>query len=393
MLTALLDDAFARVAQLTAHRHWRWGLAGLCLLVALLWQTPKLNHLYAQLISHTEGLDYNLGRIQDQAAHPLTPHADVAMTHLAKMAFRLTVPLLMRWLHLGLVPLLALQVLLGGLVYWVAAGQLAASFRGDRVAATLLVLALSRTYFGYAFSYDLFGYFDGLGFAALLLALGARHWAVVGALVLVGGFVDERVLVASPLLVFWYGARARGWEAPAGWRWLATRSAAGVYAAWGLYAVLRLYLTWQYHLPNPSGGGTLVGISALSHNAWQELLALGFSDSLKSFWLVLVLAVLVLGRLRRYGLLALAAACAAPILGGAFLITDNTRSLAYGMPAVFIACHLLGHYTTAAERRYLAATVLFFALLMPSYFVTGWAQYHGPLWLVVLRALTKQYYL
>lgn len=393
MIQALLDDGFVCVARLTGHRHWRWGVAGCCLLLALLWQTPKLGHAYAQLVGHTEALDANLARLQEQAAHPLTAHPDVAMTHLAKMAFRLTVPLLMRWLHLGLVPLLALQVLLGGLVYWVAAGQLAASFRGDRVAAALLTLALSRTYFGYAFSYDLFGYFDGLGFAALLLALGARHWAAIGALVLVGGFVDERVLVASPLLVLWYGARQWGWEAPVGGRWLATRPAAGVYAAWGLYAALRLYLTWQYHLPNPSGAGTLVGISALSHNAWQELLALGFSDSFKSFWLVLVLAALVLVRLRRYGLLALAVVCAAPILGGAFLITDNTRSLAYGMPAVFIACRLLGRYTTAAEQRYLAATVLFFALLMPSYFVTGWAQYHGPLWLVALRALTKQYYL
>jgi hypothetical protein len=390
MLQSLLDAGLGWVARRVAHRHWRWHVAALSLLLAVVCQFPKVNHAYAQLITHTEWLDYNLARIKEQAAHPLTPHPDLPMTHLAKMAFRLAVPLLLRWLHLSLVQVLALQVGLGLVMFWYAAGWLARSLGGDRVAAALFTLALSRTYFGFAFTYDLFGYFDGLAFVLLLAMLGAQRWVFIFALCLLGGFVDERALVASLIVAFWYGARARDWQGPAGPGWLLTRPASAIYAAWAVYAAVRVYLTLRFQLPNHRA---LVGVSALSHNAWQEILALGFSDSLKSFWLVLVLAALVLLRQRRYGVLVLLLACAAPSFGGAFLVTDNTRSLAYGMPLVFIVLHLLGRCLTLAEQRYLAVVVMFFALLMPSYFITGWAQYVGPIWMVALRALTKQFYL
>lgn len=390
MLQPVLDVGLDWVARRVAHPHWRWHVAALAMLLAVVLQFPKATHAYAQLITHTEPLDDKLARIQQQAAHPFAVYADDPRTHLGKMAFRLAVPLLLRGLHLSLAQVLALQVALGLGVYWYAAGWLARHLADDRVAASLLTLGLSCTYFGYAFTYDLSGYFDGLGFAVLLALLGTRRWGMVFGLVLLGAFVDERVLLASGIVAFWYGARASAWQAPACLGWLLARPATAIYAAWVGYAAVRGYLSWHYHLPNNSG---LVGISSVSHNAWHELLALGFSDSLKSYWLVLALAALLLLHQRRYGVLALLLACAAPTFGGAFLVTDNTRSLAYGMPLVFVALDLLGRHITQTERRYLALVVLFFALLMPSYFITGWLQYAGPVWMVALRALTKQYYL
>jgi hypothetical protein len=388
MMHAMFEAGFGWLAARLAHRHWRWWLAGLCLLVAATFQFPKVNHAYAQLFAHTEVLDEKLRRISEQVAAPFAPHADESSTHLAKMSFRLAVPLLARVLHLSLAQLLALQVLAGYAVFYRVAGLLEASLH-DRAAAALLTLGLALTYFGYEFTYDLSGYFDGLGYAALVLALGTRRWGLILGLVLAGGFVDERVLAASTLLVFWYGAQQYAWQVPGWGRFLFTRPATAVYAAWLAYAVLRLGLAWRYGLHTPGG---LVGVSALYHSSWHELLALGFTTGLSSYWLPVGLAVALLLFQRRYGVLALLLGSFAPIFVGAFAVTDITRSLAFGMPVAFVSLDLLGRYTTLAERRYLALVVVFFALLMPAYFTTGYLQYAGPVWLVLLRVLAGRSY-
>lgn len=388
MMQAMFEAGFGWLGARLASRHWRWWLASLCLLVAATFQFPKINHAYAQLFAHTEVLDEKLRRISEQVAAPFATHADESSTHLAKMSFRLAVPLLARALHLSLAQLLALQVLAGYAVFYRVAGLLEASLH-DRVAAALLTLGLSLTYFGYEFTCDLSGYFDGLGYAALVLALGARRWAFIFALVLAGGFVDERVLAASTLLVFWYGAQRYEWQVPGLWRLLFTRLATAVYAAWLAYAALRLGLAWRYGLHTPGG---LVGASALYHSSWHELLALGFTTGLSSYWLPMVLAVALLLFQRRYGVLALLLGSFAPIFVGAFAVTDITRSLAFGMPVAFISLDLLGRCTTLAERRYLALAVVFFALLIPAYFTTGYLQYAGPVWLVLLRVLAGHSY-
>lgn len=387
MLHTMFEAGFGWLTRLVAHRHWRWGLAGLCLLVAATFQLPKVNHAYAQLFAHTEVLDEKLRRISEQIAAPFAQHTDVSSTHLAKMSFRLAVPLLARVLHLPLVALLALQMLAGFAVFYQVAGLLAASLR-DRVAAALLTLGLALTYFGYEYTYDLSGYFDGLGYAALILALGSRRWLAIFGLVLAGGFVDERVLAASALLVFWYGARHYDWQVP-GLRFLFTRPATAVYAAWLAYGALRLALMWRYGLHTPGG---LVGVSALFHSSWHELLALGFVTGLSSYWLPVGLAVALLAYQRRWGVLGMLLGSFAPIFVGAFAVTDITRSLAFGMPVALISLDLLGRYTTLVERRYLALVVVLFALLIPAYFTTGYLQYAGPVWLVLLRALAAKSY-
>ena len=378
----------ARLSGLLIGPRWRYWLAAACLLAAVLGQLPKYPHAYAQLISHTEPLDEKLARQLEQAAHPLTPRADDGRTHLAKMTFRLAVPLLLRWGHLPLVGLLALQALLGYGVYYFAAGWLAARLR-DRLAAALLTLGLSQTYFGFTFTYDLTGYFDGLGYAALLFGLGARRWPVVFGLVLAGAWVDERVLAAAPILVAWYGLRQYRAAWPGWGRWLGTRPATAVYAAGAAYALLRLGLAARYHLAAPGG---LVGASALAHSAWHELLALGLLTGLKSYWVPLMLAASLLARQRRYALLLALAACAAPILLGSVLVTDITRSLAYATPLALVALALLARHSTLAERRRLAAGVLAGAVLIPSYFTTGWLQYAAPAWTAALREWARYYY-
>jgi hypothetical protein len=138
--------------------------------------------------------------------------------------------------------------------------------------------------------------------------------------------------------------------------------------------------------------GGLVGLSALYHSSWYELVTLGFVTGLLSFWLPVALALALLLYQRRYGVLGLLLGSFMPIFGCAFAVTDITRSLAFGMPVAFISLDLLGRYTTLVERRYLALVVVFFALLIPAYFTTGYLQYAGPVWLILLRVLAHRSY-
>ncbi|MGI4834069.1 MAG: hypothetical protein ACRYFK_11470 [Janthinobacterium lividum] len=349
-----------------ANRYWRLWVIVACVAAAALGQLPPVRHTYRQLVAGTE-VEMNFSVVRQQIANPWQAYSTIAVTHGAKMVFRLTLPLLARVLHLGVGHLLLLQVALGVLMYWWLAAALA-RLLADRVAGALLALGLSGTYFGYAFSSELRGCFDAYCYALLVAALLARRgWVIVG-LVVVGGFVDERMLLASPLLVLWYGVAAYGWQNPAAWRYLLTQRAGAVYAAWGVYAGLRLYLAWHYHLPTYTG---LVGLDALRINLGAEWLPLGYLSAFKAHLLLPIGAAIVLARRQAYGLLLLAGLCAAPIFLGCVLVTDITRSLAYGGPLLFSSVHLLGRATTVAQRRGLALALAASTLLLPSYHVLG----------------------
>lgn len=378
-LTAWQDRWLAGAAAWLAGPRWRWYVVGLCVLSALFFQLPNYRHLYQQLALH-RGLEPNLEVLRQQIAEPFTSHNDVARTHMAKMAYRLALPLLARLLHLSVGGLLLGQFALGVSMYYCLLGLLERLLR-DRLAATLLALGLSCTYFGSAFAFDLYGYFDAVCYALLVFLFSTRQGWLIFGLCLLGSFVDERMLLASLLAVYWYGGQRYGWEWPGNWHFLGTRPAWAVYAAWVAWAGLRLWLMRTYHLPLYL---ELAGLPSVRESLRLDLTGLGFLSGLKSFWLLPVLAAGLLWPQRRQHLAGLLA-CSAPVFLGAFLVMDTTRSLSYGLPVIFSCLSLLALHTDVAERRRLAASLAFFAWLIPSYNVLGHIQYASPAYLTLLK--------
>ena len=384
MLSTLLSGFMGWLTARTAGPRWRVHLVAACVLLAVLGQFPAYRHTYETLVQGaTPAAD--LRNFERQVAHPFQPLTNRPDSHAAKLVFRLTLPLLARWLHLSVLHVLVAQFALGVLMYYLLAGLLARTI-ADRPTATLLLLGLSGTYFGSAFAYDLGGYFDAFCYALLVLLLVVRSPAAIVAIALAGGFIDERLLLAAPLVGLWYGVETYGWQSARLWPYLLTRRALALYAGALAYGAVRLTLAHYYHLPTYTG---LVGLDALLDNLHYERLGLGYLFGWKAYWLLLLLAVLLLLHRRAYRLLALALLAAAPIFAGASLITDLTRSLAYGIPALVLAASLLTQASTLAERRTVALTLAVASLLMPSYHVVGQLVFQAPVYHVVLRLLAQ----
>jgi hypothetical protein len=377
----MLEAGFAWGAARLAGPRWRLWVVALCVLSALVFQFPNFRHLYNQVVYHSE-LDPNLELLKKQIAEPFVSHDDWQMTHTSKMAYRLALPLLARALHVSVLGLLLGQLVVGLLMYYCLLTVLAGLLH-DRLTAALLALGLSCTYFGSAFSFDIYGYFDAVCYALLVFLLVVRQRSLVFVLCLFGSFIDERMLIASLLLVHWYGLRQYGWQAPS-WRFLFTRPAWAVYASWLAWLLLRLWLMRATHMYVHRG---LVGMEAFRLSLKLDLVGLGFVSGLKSFWLLPLLAATLLWYQRRRRQLALLLLCGTPVFLASFSVMDLTRSLSYGMPVIFSCLSLLAMHTSLAERRCLAAGLWFFAWLIPGYNVLGHIQYASPAYLMLLKLL------
>ena len=377
-----LVPLFSALDRFTQSPHWRVKTVALCVLCMGLFQFPDYRSLYAYAVVHTESNDA-YDTFAQQVAHPLAAHPADYGSHESKMAFRLALPLLARALHLNIFGVLVLQVLAGVLMLW-ALLTLCERLTLDRPTALLLVLGACCTYFGGAFLHDVFCYFDAFGYAVLVLLLLSRRPAVIYGLSVAGAFLDERVAVASLLVLLWHSLRLPAETVPQLRRPAATWAGAAVVAGWLTYAGLRWWLGAAHGLRTDGGG---VGLEALRLNLLHKNAALGFLTGLESFWLLVALAVLVLAA-RRQGLLAAALVLAfGPVAGGSFLVFDITRSLAYGFPAVLLALVVLTHYFTRHALRHIALVVCAVAVLIPNYALHGQVSYAESLFEKILRTL------
>lgn len=361
--TQLLAPLYAILERFTRWRYWRLWAVGLFFGCSLAFQVPayKLAYDFSVL---KPGTYFIYDGYRQQVAHPLTAISSESDSHLAKMTFRLTVPLLAKGLHLSLFGVLAVQLLLGLVMFYWLLRLLQMALRDD-VAAFLLTLGMCFTYFGSAYVHDVYCFFDAFGYAALVFLLAARRLPYLLLLTAIGGFVDERVLVASLLALWWHSLWSADAPAPRLGRPALTPAVLGIVAGWLAYGAVRYYLATTYHL-NTHGGA--VGVGAMAENLQAEMLGLGFISGLESYWLLLLLALLLLAVHRQWLLLTLLLAAFLPAGGGSFLVYDMTRSLGYAFPVVLLAALVTGTYLGRASVRHLALVVLAFAILTPPYY-------------------------
>ena len=316
---------------LDAGSRTRWLIAGLLLTTALPWffSCP----LFPE---HPEARVYWSGYWSDivgrKVADPLYDYGRhfPAERNEAKRTFRLVVPLAATLTHSGMtgvhVTRFALQAVL--LVALLLAAERA--WGGDRLAALGLALAVAGTTVGTAVWRDACYWFDNCAYAFLALALLARGPWVAGSAILLGAFVDERVLLAMPLVAVYH---------------LGLRSPRSVAAALALavpaYLAIRLGLTHLFGLTTSLGGIALSSI--LTTNLPSAPAAFWFS--LEGGWLIVGLAAWRLGLDRRAAALL---GCAALVLVAAGCVEDFTRSASYAFPAVLAAAAWLTQGATPA---------------------------------------------
>ncbi|MGB3618617.1 MAG: hypothetical protein WBA12_10890, partial [Catalinimonas sp.] len=276
---------YARADRLARGRYWWLRVALVGGLLSCLVTAPSFQY----------GPENVLAALRLQIEAPLARRDYSPQTHEAKRALRLTMPTLAHVLRLRLGHLFAIQFAGGFLLLGVAA-LLTEKLCRDRVAAVLMVVALAFAPPGTACFTDEVGYFDGVAYLLLLLAMWSRAVPLVGLCALLAAFTDERAAVATGFVFLWWLRHFLFGEGrPA--RHDLFRAAAAVVAvvAWG---AMRLWLAERYGLRTPvAGGGYVVGFDMWLR--YYQFVPLGLLSGLEGLWAVLVASAWVLVHRRR----------------------------------------------------------------------------------------------
>jgi hypothetical protein len=290
--------------------------------------------------------------------------------HESKLNFRLTVPIVARLLGLGIKGIFALQSLCGVLLLWAAAGVFL-QITNDRVTALFLTIGLGSTWAGTTGFVELRGMFDVVALLFLACGVLARGPLFAAVSVFLAAWTDERGLIASSLV---YLAHVyRRYDGTRGDRLLAffSPTALGVVVSWVAYFASRYALAHTYHITTPAAGANVkVFINQLNN------LPMGCWTALEGGWLLVLAAAFVLWRVRRVAFLSAYAVSLGIVLAVSMSVFDVTRSMAYALPAVFVALEVLARTESGDDLRALCVAASALSFLWPNYY----AEYHNIIW-------------
>uniref|UniRef100_Q01Y92 Glycosyltransferase RgtA/B/C/D-like domain-containing protein n=1 Tax=Solibacter usitatus (strain Ellin6076) TaxID=234267 RepID=Q01Y92_SOLUE len=330
----------------TAGPRWKARVVLVVLAFSLLRAFPNYNFLREA---------ENQGTWRDAAIKMQDPAVDMARrfppaSHEAKLTFRITVPLLARALHLGRSGMLALFALCGVFTLYLTL-DLSYRIAHSRVAAAAICLGVACVWPGVlAFHQLLGGFYDAVALCLVLAAMRAPAPLAAAALFF-GAWTDERALLAAGLILV-YAALRREFA-----RTLAI-AAAGI-----TYVATRLYYTNVYSLHTSWDG---VGLGVLLKNF--NMAPLGVWTGLGGCWLIVAAGLWVLLARRRFALAMAYGLALTAVIAVALVVEDVTRSMAYALPAVFVALGALAESEPPVAIERLAAAGALVCALLPTYF-------------------------
>ena len=287
-----------------------------------------------------------------QADDPFEPHDYPPESHAAKLALRLTTPMVGYVLGLGVTGFIVYNAI-AGIVLLALVTYVAHSITGDRVVATLTSVAVGLALVGSLGFTATNGNIDAPALALLVAALALRNPIAITPVVVLACFTDERALLGSALVLLFHVVRTRSWV---------TLQTAAVAAGVVGYLVLRFVVTEATGLETPRGG---IGVGVILDQyvggplaAWSAFAAL---------WaLVLAGLVMLWLRQRRLEVLVFAGLVGATLFA-AMIVGDTARSMTYAVPAVLIALAALAGQRLAALRLLLLGICA--VSLLPNYYV------------------------
>ena len=346
------------LGRLTEGRWWMARAVLLAILLSLFISFPRISFFLGndpQIVS-------NWRIVQAQARDPLSMSADQLAnqaSHASKLAFRLTVPMIVKVLHIDWPGVLALQFCLGVALLFLA-GKIALDLFGDRITAVATIFGVSAIYAGKAAFLQLGGFFDAFAYFFLTVAIAFRNPLLIAVTVLAASFTDERAMVIAPLVLVYWAVRNHKAEGP---NWFTAQSVA-VVAALVAAVVIRLVLMLGYGLHIPVGTGKDAGFDVLLRTL--PSFQYEFPHVLAGLWLWPLFACILLVRARWWVTLLLMVGGTAALTGVSFLVLDVDRSLAYSLPVLFVAMAVAAvRHMALGDARSIAILGLVISLLFP----------------------------
>jgi hypothetical protein len=305
-----------------------------------------------------------------------------AGSHNSNANFRLTVPLIAKLLGLGKFGVLIFQSVCGVLLLWVVA-RIVLKITDDLVASLFVTCGVASTWAGTTSFTELQGIFDGEALLFLSCAVLFEAPWFAGLFVFLGAWTDERALIASALVYLYHVYRRQR----QGSNWLASYCGAtpvAVVGAWVAYFVLRFTMARCCQITPTAGAVSLRFVILNASN-----LPIGSWTALEGGWLLAFAAMVILARKRRIAFLVLYILAISIVLVVSMSVIDITRSMAYALPAIFIAIEVLREVESGPDLRVLCAVSSAVSILWPNYYCYN---RDNSSWLVPLPVRILQWY-
>jgi hypothetical protein len=286
--------------------------------------SPAPNNRFFTEGNVNPALEAVLRKTADLTYNPLDDYPPE--TNQAKTSYRLLVPVLSRTLGLNMYGMYGMQVVAGVLV--IAFSMLnAAKITGDRAVAFLVGVMTIGIHAGVMGIAELRGLFDSIPLALLMMALYFDRPYVVGPLVFLAAWSDERGLIASSLLFAFFVIRDE--------RLFSGRTAA-------------LVIAWVAYFATRFAYGTAFGMETVGfEQALTKLIEqvnmypMGYWSAYEGAWLIVLLAFFGLIRAWRRLYFILFAGALWVVMTVALSVSDISRSMAYALPGLLVALVLV----------------------------------------------------
>lgn len=371
---AFMALVYGRARLFTHGRRWHWKATALAVGLSLLLSFPSID------VALSGEFESNWAALKTQIDHPLTPALHPPESHAAKIAFRLTVPVFLHALGLGVGGALLIDVASGILFFFLLA-QLLLEQTHDRVTALLGTAGAAGTFAGVSAFCDLRCVSDALAICFLLVAMRARSRVGIAAAVVLGAFTDERAALASSIVML-FGALESALSRDEGH--LGQRRLWSVVFAGAAYLAIRWMLGFLFGLRTPVGDSAAIGPLMFARN----LHGLPFSlwTALEGLWIPVIGALLLLVAQGYRGYAAAIGVSLALSFAVANSVIDVTRSAIYVFPVFPLAARVLARFEPRRVVRLLILWGAALALIAPTYYSSGnHIHWHMPLPLQLFR--------
>jgi len=283
----------------------------------------------------------------------------------AKKVFRLTVPLLMKLLHLSPLGIIILQCFLGFFIF-VYGYKISLNILDDVVSATFITAGIAFLYFGRVAYFDINRtWFDTFAYFFLLMAIYSQTSLGIIIFSTLAAWTDERAFIALGIVFLFHHFKKKGYQKTS-FKELVSFNKEGLAVIFSifLYLIVRMALTLKYDMHTPSDTSNYTVLSKT-----LIFMPVGMWTFLEGFWLVYIftLAHTFMNKNFLVFILFLLPLVIFTVISGCVL--DITRSGSYLLPVIFVLIGYMKFYMDKNRLRKFLFYCFCISFLFPALFV------------------------
>lgn len=305
----------------------------------------------------------NWNNLFSQIDHPLRPLNLAASSHGAKLAFRLTVPIIAKLLNLNIVGLFFIQFI-ALITMFFCVISLSEAITKDRVTSAFISFGFALIFPGNVLVSDLRGIFDSVSYCLVILTMCLNSVFLIFFSTLLAAYADERAFIVTGFIFAWFILKEINLKEENTFKPIKINArAAAVFAAWIVYFTLRFALLHFFGLRTTSQGCRqfLAQINGLCISIWTGL---------EGFWIIVAVSLFLLFVFKKYLFLFIYCLLMFISIFVAGSVFDVTRSMGYLIPAIFISLYIIKQYESVEFVRKLALLSLI-VCFFPTYYIGG----------------------